>query len=56
MMDFIYPANIDIGLFRKKWAKYEWENRKIIKNAKSQLERNTITRNILHLSKSIRQN
>jgi len=27
MMDFIYAANIDVGLFRKKWAKYEWENR-----------------------------
>lgn len=26
-MDFIYPADIETEEFRKKWAKYEWENR-----------------------------
>lgn len=27
MMDFIQSAEIRITEFRKKWSKYEWENR-----------------------------
>ena len=27
MVDFIQPASIGINDFRKKWSKYEWENR-----------------------------
>jgi len=30
LIDFIYPAEIDITLFRQMWAKYEWENRIMI--------------------------
>ena len=27
LIDFIFPASIDIDTYRKLWAKYEWENR-----------------------------
>ena len=26
-MNMIYPADIELEEFRKKWVKYEWENR-----------------------------
>ena len=27
IIDFIYPAYIDLNVFRSLWLKYEWENR-----------------------------
>jgi coatomer subunit beta len=27
LIDFIYPARIDMETFRKCWSKYDWENR-----------------------------